>query len=69
MGCIRHGAYETRHEELTGPLMRVALGLLPLDLDKESLARFLIENGKFGDHAVRTLPPGPFRLSCPVTPT
>ena len=68
-GRVLHGADETQHEELAGPLMRVALGLLPLDLDKESLARFLIEYGELGDHAVRTLPPGPFRLSCPVAPT
>ena len=66
---ILHGADETRHKEPAGRIMRVSLGLLAFDLDKESLARFLIENGELGDHAVRTLPPGPFRLSCAVTPT
>ena len=59
-GRILHGADETRHEEFAGPLMRVSLGLLPFDLDKESLACFLIEDGEFGDHAVRTLPPWTF---------
>ena len=42
-GRILHGADETRHEELAGPLMRIVPGLPPLDLDKESLAHFSLK--------------------------